>query len=192
MDHLAISVLTICGLDELADLSDRKVTHVLSVLDPEWPEVDAFRTYRAHHRTTLRFHDIIGPEPERIPPEPEDLAKILRFGAELARSRDDRTEGHLVVHCHAGVSRSTAAMVCLLAQAFPGERPDHLFTRLRQIRPQAWPNSLMIRHADALLATEGQLLSALGRHYGHQLRKNPHLADVMTRLGRVREVEMAA
>jgi hypothetical protein len=30
-------------------------------LDPAWPEPEAFGTYDAHHRITLRFHDIIEP-----------------------------------------------------------------------------------------------------------------------------------
>lgn len=188
----AISVLTVCGIEELPHQRARRVTHVLSLLDPEWPEIDAFESYGAHERKTLRFHDVIEAVEGRVPPTPEHLAEILRFGAELPSAESEHSEGHLLVHCHMGVSRSTAAMVSLLAQAEPELDEDLLFARLREIRPQAWPNSLMVRYADALLGREGRLNAALRRHYGHQIRREPNFDDWMTRLGRGREVEMAA
>jgi predicted protein tyrosine phosphatase len=95
------------------------------------------------------------------------------------------------VHCHMGVSRSTAAMLALLAQIHPSEAEDRLFARLREIRPQAWPNSLMITYADDLLGRTGRLIAALRRHYAHQLKHEPKFLDWMTRLGRHRELDMA-
>lgn len=191
MKPLAISVLTICGIPELPEQRDRMVTHVLSLLDPEWPEIDTFQNYNAHHRTTLRFHDVIEPVAGRIPPTPAHVADILQFGTELAATSGDRSEGHLLVHCHMGVSRSTAAMLSLLAQAYPDEAEDNLFARLRAIRPQAWPNSLMIGYADDQLRRGGRLSAALRRHYGHQIRRDPNFLDWMARIGRQREVDMA-
>ena len=38
MNSVFVSLLTICGLDELASHSTQGVTHVLSILDPDWPE----------------------------------------------------------------------------------------------------------------------------------------------------------
>ena len=38
MERASISVLTICGLDELDSHGSRGVTHVLSILDPGWPD----------------------------------------------------------------------------------------------------------------------------------------------------------
>jgi predicted protein tyrosine phosphatase len=191
MKPLAISVLTICGIEELPGHGERDVTHVLSLLDPGWPEIDAFRSYGSHHRTILHFHDIIEPVPGRIAPTPDDMAAILRFGDELQTSKEDRAEGHLLVHCHMGVSRSSAAMLSLLAQAYRDEPEDALFARLREIRPQAWPNSLMIGYADELLGREGRLREALRRHYGQRIRYDPVVGEWMTQLGRAREVEMA-
>jgi len=191
MKPLAISVLTICGIEELPGHEARSVTHVLSLLDPEWPELEAFRRYGAHHRRILHFNDIIEPQPGRIVPTADDVAASLGFGAELQASKEDREEGHLLVHCHMGVSRSTAAMLSLLAQAHPDEEEDRLFARLRDIRPQAWPNSLMVGFADEQLGRGGRLTAALRRHYGLRLRHDPEVGEWMTRLGRVREVEMA-
>ena len=99
------SLLTICGLEELGNHSSKGVTHVLSILDPESPDPDAFSTYDPHHRTTLRFHDVIEAGQGHILPAPEDVEAIL----ELGRSMTAEGEGiHLLVHCHMGISRSTA------------------------------------------------------------------------------------
>lgn len=191
MKPYAISLLTICGIEELPGHGERNVTHVLSLLDPGWPEIDAFRSYGSHNRTVLHFHDIIEPVAGRVMPTPDDMAAILGFGAELQASKEDSAEGHLLVHCHAGVSRSSAAMLSLLTQANPEESEDALFARLREIRPQAWPNSLMVGFADEQLGRQGRLREALRRHYGHRITHDPSVGDWMTDLGRRREVEMA-
>jgi predicted protein tyrosine phosphatase len=185
-------MLTICGISELPDQSARSVTHVLSILDPDHPDPEAFGAYDPHHRTVLRFHDAIQPGPGVVLPEPEHVEAILRFGDDLAHSRLERANGHLLVHCHMGVSRSTAAMLTLMAQVHPGEAEDRLLERLAEIRPQAWPNSRMVGFADELLSRDGRLTEALRRHYGRQIRRFPHFVELMRDLGRGREVEMAA
>ena len=192
MKPVSISVLTICGISELPDQSTRSVTHVLSILDPNHPDPEAFGTYDPHHRTVLRFHDAINPAPGVILPEPEHVEAILRFGDDLAQSRSERASGHLLVHCHMGVSRSTAAMLTLMAQVHPQETEDRLLERLAEIRPQAWPNSRMVGFADDLLSRDGRLTEALRQHYGRQIRRFPHFVELMKDLGRGREVEMAA
>lgn len=191
MKTLAISTLTICGIDELPDNSAREVTHVLSVLDPDRPEIEAFGSYGAHHRVTLRFHDIIDPRPGQVMPAPEHVGEILRFGAGLRETATGRASGHLLVHCHMGISRSTAAMLALMAQADPDEHEDGLFARLREIRPQAWPNSVMVGFADEQLGRKGRLTEALRRHYARQLEVQPKYRTWMSELGRGREVELA-
>lgn len=191
MTPIAISMLTICGIEELPQHETRRVTHVLSVIDPGWPEIPAFKAFDDHHRVILHCHDIIEPVPGRTMPTRDDVAAVLAFGEELKASAREREEGHLLVHCHMGVSRSTAAMLSLLAQVHGGEDEDALFQRLRGIRPQAWPNSVMVGHADDLLGRGGRLTAALRRHYGHQVKRDPALAQWMIDLGRRREVEMA-
>jgi predicted protein tyrosine phosphatase len=192
MKPVSISVLTICGISELPDQSARSVTHVLSILDPDRPDPEAFGAYDPHHRMVLRFHDAIQPAPGVVLPEPEHVEAILRFGDDLAHSRLERADGHLLVHCHMGVSRSTAAMLALMAQVHPRETEDRLLERLAEIRPQAWPNSRMVGFVDSLLSRDGRLTEALRRHYGRQIRRFPHFVELMRDLGRGREVEMAA
>jgi predicted protein tyrosine phosphatase len=187
---LKLSLLTVCGLDELDYHSARGVTHVLSILDPDWPEPESLWAYDPHCRITLHFHDTIQPQPDLLPPQTEHVEAILNFGRSLMADVE-RQPTHLLVHCHAGISRSTAAMAMLLAQADPAEDEDSVFARLQDLRPQAWPNSLMIGFADDLLEREGRLSAALSRFYAQQLRKQPGTEQLMRKYGRGREVEMA-
>ena len=190
--------LTVCGLDELRGHGASEVTHVLSILDPGWPDPEAeFAAYTGRHRRlTLRFHDIIEDLPDHEPPVPGHVEALLRLGADL----DDEhgTEGtggaeagealrHLLVHCHAGISRSTAALAILLARKLPGEEAA-VFARVREIRPQAWPNSRMVAFADRQLGSGGRLVAALRDHYRHQLQARPELAAGMRAIGRGAEV----
>jgi len=187
MKDLALHTLTVCGLEELDIHRARGVTHVLSILDPGWPDPDAFRAFTPHARATFRFHDAIEPGAGVILPERGDVETILAF----ARAAGGDL-GHLLIHCHAGISRSTAAMLMILAQAHPDEDEPAVADRLAHIRPQAWPNSRMVGFADKCLDRGGRLLAAVGHIYARRLKLEPQLADVMRRLNRGREVEFAA
>jgi predicted protein tyrosine phosphatase len=180
--------LTICGLDELASLPLHEATHVLSLLDPGWPDPDAFVGCATHRRTTLHFHDEIEPGPGVELPQVDHVRAILAFGAELA---EEARKGHPVralVHCHMGISRSTAAVACILAQQ--GDA-DAAFARLGELRVEAWPNCLMIAIADDLLGYAGRFTAALGRFYAKELANDPDLAQIMRDGGRGREVDLA-
>ncbi len=188
MASKVFDLLTVCGLDELPSHGPRAVSHVLSILDPGTPEPD-FGTYPPHRRTTLRFHDIVDPAPGMIPPSRADIEAILAFGDTL----DDGTpaEGHLLVHCHMGISRSTAAMTILLAQAHPEAAESTLLDRVAAVRPQAWPNLAMIELADGLLDRQGRLRAAVTALYRRRLASRPELAEGLSRIGRGRELEAA-
>ena len=184
MKSLAFSALTVCGLDELDRHAARGVTHVLSILDPGWPDPAAFQIFDPHDRATFRFHDAIEPGPGILLPERRDVAAMLAFG------RDAGDVSHLLIHCHAGISRSTAAMLMILAQAHPHETEDAVVDELLAIRPQAWPNSRMVAFGDDLLRRGGRLNAALGRIYAQRLRTQPEFAQLMLQGRRGREVEM--
>jgi predicted protein tyrosine phosphatase len=185
------SFLTICGLEELDHHSSRGVTHILSILDPDWPEPNAFSAYDPHHRITLKFHDVIAAGPGLILPRSEHVEAILAFGDALAAEATSNKDPHLLVHCHMGVSRSTAAMAILMAQSGQAETEEWIFSRLLEMRPQAWPNSLMIELADDILNRKGRLTEALAGLYAEQLKRRPDTEEFMRIHGRLREVELA-
>ncbi len=178
---------TVCGLSELDAHSQAGVTHLLSILDPDTKEIDYFYAVPPRERLTLRFHDVILPHPDYVQPKRSDMEAILAFG----RTLPEGDPAHLLVHCHMGISRSTAAAAALLLQAHPGAEDDAVLDHLTAIRARAWPNSLMIRHADQLLGRDGRLVAALGRLYRRQLEANPQFADPLRAGGRLAEVEMA-
>ena len=186
----AVTLHTVCGLEELSGHGARGVSHVLSLLDPGTPEPEAFAAYDAHRRTTLHFHDCLGPgegpgATALVPPEPEHVAAILDFGRGLDGA------AHILVHCHYGLSRSTAALLILFAQAEPGVDAEALVARLHGLREPAWPNARMIGFADAMLGREGALSEAVRGLHARQLRVRPHLAGVLRDLGRGTEVDAA-
>ena len=191
MERARINLLTICGLEELDGHSDRRVTHILSILDPDHPDPESFSRWDRHHRLTLRFHDIIEPLPGQVLPERDHVERILAFADDLSADAHERNEGHLLVHCHMGISRSTAAMAMLLAQAYPDEDDAAIVARLTAIRPQAWPNLRMIGFADEMLGRGGRLSAEVSRLHARQIAEKPHLADTFRRLGRAQEVDAA-
>ncbi|MGD9508359.1 MAG: tyrosine phosphatase family protein [Geminicoccaceae bacterium] len=178
--------LTICGIEELDGHCTAQVTHVLSILDPDHPDPRAFAAYEPHRRLTMRFHDIIGPWPGWQAPEREDVEALVEFGEELDGVGENLR--HLLVHCHAGISRSSAAMATLLARHTPVGEEEGIFERIRAIRPIAWPNSRMIGFADDILGRGGRLNAALREHYRWQKPRRPEFMEELKRNGRGAEV----
>lgn len=183
-------MLTICGLEELSQHVGTPVTHVLSILDPEQPDPVIFGDFPHLARKVLRFHDVVEPTlPGQVRPRREHVEEILAFGTTLKETANGQG-AHLLVHCHAGISRSSAAMTALLAQLDPQRPAEAIVTQIVAIRPKAWPNLLIIESADDLLRREGTLIDAVGRLYARQLERFPHIADFMKASGRLREVEL--
>ncbi len=181
--------ITVCGLDELPGHADREVSHVLSILDPGQPEPEAFGGYGEHARLELNFHDIIVDTPSFVVPQPEHAAKILEFGEDLLR--DPESVRHLLVHCHMGISRSTASMTLLLAQAQPQLGADEVLAQVLHIRDQAWPNLRVLMLGEELLGRPGEFSGAVGAIYKLQLKRRPELQRLFIEGGRTLEVELA-
>ena len=177
---------TVCGIEELPLHQVAGVTHVLSILDPDWPAPEALGRYEASRRLELRFHDIIDPQPGWIAPAAADIERLLAFGGELGR------EAHLLVHCHAGVSRSTAAAALILAERHPDQPAAAALDAVSRRRPKAWPNLRILELGDALLGRRGEIVDAGARLYRKAMARDPTLAFAMTMGGRGREVAIAA
>jgi predicted protein tyrosine phosphatase len=183
--------VTICGLDELVSLEASEVTHVLSILDPGWPEPELLRAFDVHRRLKLNFHDVIEPSPGWIAPERWDVDLLLAFGRAVADAPDAGAGFHLVVHCHAGVSRSTAAAILILAQRHADRPADEAVAEVARLRPQAWPNLRMLELGDAALGRGGEIVAAAREQYRRVLARDPQLAEAMIGGGRRREVAAA-
>jgi hypothetical protein len=94
----------------------------------------------------------------------------------------ETTEAHLLVHCRAGVSRSTAAALILM-QANPEWPASAALDAVAAIRPRVWPNLLILEFGDALLGRNGEIAAAAaGAIYRRVLARDPEFGDQMNRL----------
>ncbi len=131
-------------------LGAHDVDLVLSLISPDAaaPDLSAAGT----PSRVLRFNDIAEPREGLIPPSREIVQMIL----DTARAH--RT---ILIHCFAGVSRSTAAAYVLACQQIgPGHEQD-LAARLRAMSPAATPNPAMVAFGDDLLGRGGRMTGAI-------------------------------
>jgi predicted protein tyrosine phosphatase len=181
--------ITICGIEELAEHCGLGVSHVLSILDPAAPQPPAFGSFGEHERVELRFHDVIEERPGHVVPSRGHVEEILAFGRDIMV--EPPSDAHLLVHCHMGISRSTAAMTLILAQARPDRSASEVFAEILRIRDRAWPNLRMLEFGDALLGRNGEIVDAVSSVYMRQLQRRLHLEEDLRNGGRAREVEHA-
>ena len=85
----------------------------------------------------------------------EDVRGIIQL-AEQLRSES----GTLLIHCEAGISRSTATALIIYACWLGPGREDEAMRRVGTQRPYAIPNRRMVAIADNLLTLNGRLLQA--------------------------------
>ena len=85
-----------------------------------------------------------------------DIQQIITLARDL-----HLVSGRVLIHCEAGVSRSSAAALIMYACWLgPGHEREAMIRVLAQ-RPIAIPNRRMVELADKLLAREGRLVAAL-------------------------------
>jgi predicted protein tyrosine phosphatase len=179
--------VTICGIEELEGHCAGGVTHVLSILDPGWPEPDSLSRFDINRRLRLRFHDVIESQPGWIAPERWDVELLLAFSRDLTMAN----EVHLLVHCHAGVSRSTAAATLVMAQTCHDRPAAEVLQEVVRLRPRAWPNLRILELGDEILGRRGEIVEAARAHYRRALEREPWLAEAMIDGGRGREIAAA-
>jgi predicted protein tyrosine phosphatase len=190
LDSIAPFRISVCGIEELTGHCETGASHVLSILDPGWPVPEVFGSFGEHERLEVRFHDVIEEVAGTVPPQLEDVARILAFGRDLMIEPPE--DAHLLVHCHAGISRSTASMALILAQGLPDLPARKILAEVLRIRPKAWPNLRIVELGDAMLGRNGEIVAAAHEIYRLQLGIRPHLAEFMTQGGRGREVAAAS
>ena len=129
-------------------------SHLVSLLSPTSP-VEAWPAGHAGPHLKLAFHDIAAPAPERVAPDAALVGQLLAFAATWDGTRP------MLVHCWAGVSRSTAAAFIIACQRAPGRSEREIAQALRAAAPYATPNPLMISLADAALGRGGAMSAAI-------------------------------
>lgn len=136
-------------------VADHNPEFILSICDPGSESLVKRGTACKEH-CILEFHDVVqvfgsGPY-DYIVPSTTHAATIMEFG----RRWDG--QGDLLVHCYAGVSRSSAAGLIILATIAPNQIVDAA-KKLRESGPWLWPNDLLIECGDHVLGSNGRLIA---------------------------------
>ena len=91
--------VTICGLSELSEVVPSGISHVISILDPDYPYPSELKIIDSSRRELFSFEDVVVPEESQKIPERADIKRLLDWGRGLLLGGE---ETHLLVHCHAG------------------------------------------------------------------------------------------
>ncbi|RWD60180.1 MAG: protein tyrosine phosphatase [Mesorhizobium sp.] len=109
----------------------------------------------AENHLHLVMHDIAVAQDGMTMPGEEHVRALLDFAY-----RWDRTKP-MVVHCYAGISRSTASAYIIAAALAPKRDEVELAKTLRFLSPSATPNPRLIAVADTLLGRDGRMIAAI-------------------------------
>ena len=99
--------------------------------------------------------DIAEPMDGHIHPAAEHVEKLLAF------ARDWDRKEPAIVHCYAGVSRSTAAAFIIACAVSPERDEREVAKAIRASSPTATPNRLLVTVADAMMNRDGRMIAAI-------------------------------
>ncbi len=103
----------------------------------------------------LDMDDITCPIDGYVHPCEDHVGQLLDFVGGWDR------RAPLVVHCFAGISRSTAGAFITACALNPGRDEAGIAQLLRAASPTAQPNALLVSLADKLLGRDGRMVSAI-------------------------------
>ena len=127
--------------------------HVIGILDPSMKGHLEERLWKIKNRTMFWFDDTINTSGGLRPPSESHIADIIN----LIREKElDSIHKSVLIHCAAGISRSTATAIGLLIMR--GWSVSQAFENVHIMRPQMWPNELVLKHFDTLLNLDGALI----------------------------------
>jgi predicted protein tyrosine phosphatase len=135
-------------------VEDTGARHVVSLIGDEI-SIERPSAIRAENYLRLRLHDISSPLDGYIMPEEVHIADLLNF----VRRWDRRAP--LVVHCYAGISRSTASAFASVCALNPHRDEESIALALRHASPTATPNIRIVSLADYLLGRDGRMVAAI-------------------------------
>src|SRR5689334_21203280 len=90
-----------------------------------------------------------------VAPAEEHVGDLIRFVRAWPR------EAPLVVHCYAGISRSTAAAFATACALNPQRNEAAIARAIRDASPTAMPNIRIVTLADRLLGRDGRMVAAV-------------------------------
>jgi predicted protein tyrosine phosphatase len=150
-----VTQIHVCPLSKIPATVRASGARSLLTLINEGTPVPRPREIDVAHHLTVSISDIVIAQDGHILPAEEHVAQVIAF----VRGWD--RVAPLVIHCYAGVSRSTAA--AYIAACVLDEQRSELSIahELRERSPTATPNALLVEVADRMLKREGRMVAAV-------------------------------
>jgi predicted protein tyrosine phosphatase len=147
--------ILVCPLSRVeAMVAHHRPERVISLLDPEarFPELGP--GYVGRH-LQLACHDVHCAAEDLVAPGTDHVRALLDFLGGWTRGES------LLIHCRAGISRSTATAYIAACFANPTTTEYHIATALRRAAPLARPNERLVQLADGELGRGGRMSEAI-------------------------------
>jgi predicted protein tyrosine phosphatase len=146
--------IVIAPLSALPDaMALHKPSHIVTLLSSGYM-IDTPRGFPLERHLRLGMHDIADEGGVEAPAR-RHVDELIEFG----RSWDAKAP--MLVHCWAGISRSTAATYTILCDRAGPDAEHDIAKLLRERAPHAQPNRLIVRLADEALGRNGAMVRAI-------------------------------
>jgi predicted protein tyrosine phosphatase len=148
-------MIHVCSLARLHEtVQDTGASHVVTLIK-DISLVTRPHSIPAENHLLLDMDDIIEELEGYVAPCETHVADLIRFIEAWPR------KAPLVVHCYAGISRSTASAFAAACALNPHRDELTIAKAIRAASPIASPNRLIVSLADKALGREGRMLRAL-------------------------------
>jgi predicted protein tyrosine phosphatase len=150
-----VPTLHVCPLSRLHEtVAATRASHMVSLMGAG-AAVERPESIAAERHLFIGVSDIVEPLEGYVLPEAEHIEQLLAFVRAWGR------ESPLVLHCWAGISRSTAAAYIAACVLAPERDEARIALALREASPSATPNPRFIALADDLLGRRGRMVDAV-------------------------------
>lgn len=148
-------MIHVCSLARLHDtVRETGARHVVTLIK-DISLVHRPATVAAENHLMLDMDDIVHPLDGYVAPGQEHVEDLLRFVRAWDRAAP------LVVHCYAGISRSTAGAFVTVCALNPRRDERGIARALREASPTAMPNIRIVALADRMLGRGGRMIAAI-------------------------------
>ena len=148
-------MIHVCSLAALpATVKATGASHILTVM-ANVAQVQRPDSVLATNHLKVQMDDITEALEGFVAPTETHIEQVLTF----VRGWD--RQAPLVVHCYAGISRSTASAFAAVCALNPHRDEISIAKQIRAASPIAQPNRLIVSLADKALGREGRMLRAL-------------------------------
>lgn len=148
-------MIHVCSLARLPEtVEETGARHVVTLLGNE-TNVLRPRSITPENHLWLQIHDIASPLDGYVHPANDHVGELLNFVRRWDRAAP------LVVHCYAGISRSTAGAFVTACALNPQRNEATIAQALRDASPTASPNGLIVSIADQMLGRNGRMVAAI-------------------------------